>query len=1069
MAQQQMMLPRVPSDIMVDEATTKLAANQPSHVQVHHDATAPVPTTNGTMVMPLSLMDIKRNTVPLRTASSGSEKKHSANQMAVAVGHEYGSTIGASGGDTSDDDDKGVQDRDRMFPMTRDGVSQLMMTSSNRDVRWSLGRLASSVNGLAAPEAAERLFKLGPNALVNLKLDKWYHHLGRAFAHPFNMLLLVLAAIGGATGDFKSLVVLTIMVVVSVITRFSQELKSSIAANDLRKRVTQLVHVRRPLVITPDSVAVDLTHNAHIKAMSPALPYEVITVPFESIVPGDVVELAAGSMIPGDVRILQSDNALVSQSVLTGESIPVEKVAAAHNSKALAPPSDSSSGAPVPAAAAEDTKGDYLRRTNLSFMGSNVSAGSMVCMVMVTGNRTYFGANAAQLVHARPPSSFAIGVRKISYLLMGFMVVMMPLIVIINGATTGEWTDAVLFGIAVAVGLTPEMLPMIVNGNLAIGASRMAEEKCIIKRLEAIQNIGAMTVLCTDKTGTLTADQVQVHTSIDINGTASNLPLAVGFAISRFQKGLRNVMDESILRSGEADESLVKLTTAYTKRGELPFDFVRRCMSVVIDGIALPTPNNEHASSMLLCKGAFDEIVAKCTHFVAEAVPSTAVEGVATPTMSSVAAIGEIERKKLHDLSVSLPSAGLRIIAVAYRAMGPLSAYGRTDDGAVRITKADEANLTLVGFLTFMDPPKPDAAATLAKIASLGVQVKVLSGDNPLVANMVCNQLGLNASAGHTLTGDELFELTADDEDPELRAIFARTVVFSRLNPSQKARVVGVLRDMGNTVGFLGDGINDTLALREADVGISVDTGSDLAKDAADVILTEKNLSVIHSAIVTGRRTHGNTVKYIYMAASSNFGNVFSLLVAAAWLPFIPMRPLHLLAQNLLYDFSQIAIPFDNVDEAYIRTPKQWAIGSLSSFMLCIGPISSIFDVTTFCIAWWYYGYDNVDEAQRFQTCWFLVGIMTQLTIVHAIRSDQPFFGHGDVKGSRASWHVWFASFLLGAIALILPNVSGSADLLSFTPPPANFYGFMAMILVVYVGLTQVVKQFYIRHFKRWL
>jgi Mg2+-importing ATPase len=455
---------------------------------------------------------------------------------------------------------------------------------------------------------------------------------------------------------------------------------------------------------------------------------------------------------------------------------------------------------------------------------------------------------------------------------------------------------------------------LIVNGNLALGAARMAREKCIIKRLEAIQNIGAMTVLCTDKTGTLTADQVEVHSSIDTYGDASPLPLSTAYAISKYQKGLRNVMDESILRSGDTQLSLVAISSTYQKITELPFDFVRRMMSVLVTGIQLPLPSPTMVSSaspslppMLLCKGAFDEVVAKCTQFVTKPIEG---EASSSSFMGEVRVIGDNERAKLASLAISLPSSGLRIIAVAYKPfpLSSLSSPTNTPGIDIRLTKDDESDLILAGFLTFADPPKADARETLAAISALGVKVKVLSGDNPLVANNVCQQLGLDTSPHHTLTGDELFELTADDEDPELRAIFQRTVVFARLNPSQKARVVGVLRDMGHTVGFMGDGINDTLAIREADVGISVDSGSDLAKDAADVILTEKNLSVIHSAIVTGRRTHGNTVKYIYMAASSNFGNVFSLLVAAAWLPFLPSRtcasfPFHLLVFACTYHF----------------------------------------------------------------------------------------------------------------------------------------------------------------------
>lgn len=1052
----------------VDEATIKLAidnttAAAPVALIIHHEPTRP-PVSSDTHHVPgaiaASIMDSKRLTVPVRQ-SSHNERKHSPNQMTIAI--DDSKDIGNRISDTTSDG--GLQ------PQSRGAITSLMLNVSNRDTSWCISRMASNVNGIGASDAEERLLEFGPNALVNLKLDQWYHHLGRAFAHPFNMLLLALAVVGAATEDYKSLVVLTTMVIVSVLTRFTQEWKSALAADDLRKRITQMVHVRRPIntndVPADDATASSGGHGHGAPKHIPGQPYMLVNVPFENVVPGDVVELAAGSMIPGDIRVIESDNALVSQSVLTGESIPVEKVSVSWTALQIAPssttatPNATAITTSVPVAADEAaglTSGDHLRRTNLAFMGSNVSAGSLVGLVVVTGNRTYFGTNAAQLVHARPPSSFAVGVKKISYLLMIFMLVMMPLIVIINGATTGEWVDAALFGVAVAVGLTPEMLPMIVNGNLALGAARMAREKCIIKRLEAIQNIGAMTVLCTDKTGTLTADQVEVHTSIDTYGEPSSLPLSTAYVISKYQKGLRNVMDESILRSGEAISSLVTLSTSYQKVTELPFDFVRRMMSVCVTGIQLPLPADVPQSPlppMLLCKGAFDEVVAQCTRYVRTSSESSPTGGVAL--------IGDAERAKLASLAISLPSSGLRIIAVAYKP------FACGSNGEIKITKADESDLILAGFLTFMDPPKADAKETLAAISKLGVAIKVLSGDNPLVANNVCQQLGLDTSPSHTLTGDELFELTNDDEDPELRAIFQRTVVFARLNPSQKARVVGVLRDMGHTVGFMGDGINDTLAIREADVGISVDSGSDLAKDAADVILTEKNLSVIHSAIITGRRTHGNTVKYIYMAASSNFGNVFSLLVAAAWLPFLPMLPLHLLCQNLLYDFSQIALPFDNVDEEYIRLPKQWAIGSLKSFMFCIGPISSIFDITTFAICWWYYGYDNTADAERFQTCWFLIGIMTQLTIVHAIRSDRPFFDTKDKKGSRASIHVWCATLLLGGVALMLPNVPSIASLLSMTAPPDNFYGFMAAILVCYVTLTQVAKHFYIRAFKHWL
>jgi len=865
-------------------------------------------------------------------------------------------------------------------------LTSTLVAASRNDPETALKSLRSHPLGLTAAQADAIGRRVGPNEVEHEKPLPWPLHLWRCYTNPFNLLLTVLAVVSFLTDDMQATLVIGTMVVLSTLIRFWQEARSNQAADKLKAMVSNTATVMRRE--RADETADDDAASVVRRCME---------VPMRDLVPGDIVVLSAGDMIPADLRVLAAKDLFVSQAAMTGESLPVEKFVAQATFSA-----------------------NPLELDNILFMGTNVVSGSATAVVVTTGNATYFGALAQRVTAVdRTDTAFQAGVNRVSWLLIRFMLVMAPLVLFINGFTKGDWVEACLFALSVAVGLTPEMLPMIVTSTLAKGAVVMSRRKVIVKRLDAIQNFGAMDVLCTDKTGTLTQDKICLERHTDVFGETSDDVLRMAYLNSRYQTGLKNLLDVAVLEHAEVSRQLE--THSWRKVDEIPFDFTRRRMSVVVAEAAAP--------HVLICKGAVEEILSVCTH-----VQHGAMSQPMTPAL--LARIGKV--------TADLNQEGLRVVAVATKEVLPFKdTYGVTDEG----------ELTLLGYVAFLDPPKETTAPALAALREHGVTVKILTGDNPLVTAKVCSEVGLETT--RVVLGADLEAM----DDTALADAVERHNVFAKLTPGHKERVVRALRANGHVVGFMGDGINDAPALRAADIGISVDTAVDIAKEAADIILLEKSLMVLEAGVLEGRRTFANMLKYIKMTASSNFGNVFSVLVASAFIPFLPMLPLQLLVQNLLYDISQIAIPFDNVDEELLKKPQRWQPGEIGKFMLFFGPISSVFDITTFVLMWFVFGANTPEHQMLFQSGWFVVGLLTQTLIVHMIRTAKiPFIQ------SRAAAPLLVMTAVIMAIGIFLP-MGPLASYFKLQPLPPVYFAYLAAILLGYMTLTQWMKRFYVRRY----
>ena len=835
-----------------------------------------------------------------------------------------------------------------------------------------LKQLDSQLAGLSETEASSRWKKVGANEIAREKPPSGLVRLLSNVKNPLVLLLMALGILSFLTGDQRATVVIFVMVVLGVVLRFFQELRADNAAAKLQAMV--------------GSTATTVRGG---KGME---------VPLKMLVPGDIIQLAAGDMVPADARVLSAKDLFLNQSALTGEALPVEKKAASVSADIQNP----------------------LELPNLCFLGSNVESGSAVAVVIHTGSRTYFGSLAAGIVGQRQQTNFDLGINKFTWLMIRFIAIMVPAVFLINGFFRHSWLDAFLFAMAVAVGLTPEMLPMIVTVNLSKGALAMARKKVIVKRLNAIQNFGAMDVLCTDKTGTLTQGKIVLEKHLDVNGEPNEKVLHYGYLNSYHHTGLKNLLDDAVLDHEELEERL-KAKDKYRKIDEIPFDFIRRRMSVVVE--------DETGLNTLICKGAVDEVLSQCTR--------VDVKGEIIP----VQAEHDAKRRQIAD---ELNGQGFRVIAVAYKEMP-----GATDDPVYSVK--DESDLILMGFLAFLDPPKESASEALKRLHALNVTVKVLTGDNEIITAHICKEVGMPVE--HLLLGSQIEVMS----DPELATAANTTSVFARLAPAHKERIIRALQSQGHVVGFLGDGINDAPALKAADVGISVDSAVDIAKESSDIILLENSLLVLEQGVLEGRRVFGNIVKYIKMAASSNFGNMFSVVGASAFLPFLPMLPIQVLSTNLLYDFSQTTIPTDGVDADWLTKPRQWTIGKLLRFILFIGPISSIFDYVTFFLM--LYVFKCWNNPALFRTGWFIESLFTQTLIIHVIRTNKiPFIQ------SRASWPLVITSFAIVAIGSWL-TVSPLANTLGFVPLPASFWLYLAGILLGYALLTQVVKTWFVHRF----
>jgi len=852
-------------------------------------------------------------------------------------------------------------------------VSQELIEASRTDSRRNLDKFHTRLEGLTESEVEASRATHGLNEVAAETQHGWLWRLIATMRNPLVLLLAVLATLSFVTGDIRAGSVMCLMVVLGVLLKFVQESRADSAAAQLKAMIK----------VTATTIRDGVSQE----------------IPLSALVPGDIVKLAAGDMIPADVRVISSKDLFVSQASLTGESLPIEKFDALETRDNVSP----------------------LEFLNICFLGTSVESGTALALVIATGKRTYFGSMASSIAGQQVETSFEKGIKRFTWLMLRFMLVMVPLVFLINGLTKGNWGQAFFFALAVAVGLTPEMLPMIVSVSLSRGAMLMSRKKVIVKQLNAIQNFGAMDVLCTDKTGTLTMDHVILERHCDVVQKEDDMVLLDAYLISHFQTGLKNVLDRAILdHQGEIHAQMG--VEQHTKVDEIPFDFSRRMMSVVVQ-----KPDGGHR---LLTKGAPEEIFRRCTHFELD---------------DEILPMDPILIQDLRDEYERLSSDGFRVLALVYKDVDQRAVY----------SKEDEQNLVLRGYVAFLDPPKESAKPAIAALQRHGVAVKILTGDNDLVTKKVCQDVGL--STEHLVLGANIEAIS----DEQLAEVAEKATVFARLSPAHKQRIIRVLRSKGHAVGFMGDGINDAPALRAADVGISVDTAVDIAKESADVILLEKSLMVLEEGVLEGRKVFANIIKYVRMGASSNFGNMFSVLGASAFLPFVPMLPIQVLTNNLLYDFSQVPIPTDNVDPEQIARPRPWSIDEIKRFILFIGPISSIFDYTTYFIMLYVFNCWDPARAPLFQTGWFVESLMTQTLIIHVIRTNKiPFLQ------SMPSVPLILTSVIIMLCGMWLPH-SPLAPSLGFTELPLLYWPLLLLTLGCYVALTQTVKTVLLR--KAWI
>jgi Mg2+-importing ATPase len=852
------------------------------------------------------------------------------------------------------------------------GIATRLLEASASDSEKLFSTNQTSASGLSQEEAEARLEKYGQNAIAQEEGHSWRDLLFMAILNPLVILLSLLAILSAATGDLRAAIVMLLMVVLGVALRFVQEARADTAAAKLKAMI-----------------------RVTATAIRDGSPREI---PLAELVVGDVVKLAAGDMIPADVRLLSCKDLFVIQASLTGESMPVEKFDARDAT---------ASGSP-------------LELKNICFLGTSVESGTATAVVVGTGATTYLGSIAKSIVGQQVRTSFDKGVSRFTWLMIRFMIVMVPLVFFINGFSRHNWNEAFFFALAVAVGMTPEMLPMIVTVCLSKGAIAMSKKKVIVKRLNSIQNIGAMDVLCTDKTGTLTMDRVVLEKHCDVQLDEDDEVLMLAYLNSHFQTGLKNILDRAVLAHKEEIHDQFRVPE-YLKLDEIPFDFARRLMSVVVE-----TPSK---TARLICKGAPEEIFKRSSHFE--------YDGEVMP-METV--LIEDLREEYRRLSAD----GFRVLAIAYRDVERKAAYA----------KSDECDLVLRGYIAFFDPPKETTAPAIAALRERGVTVKVLTGDNELVSKKICHEVGIPTD--HMLLGAQIEGMS----DADLAAVVEQTTLFARLAPAHKHRIILALQSKGHVVGFLGDGINDAPGLRAADVGISVDSAVDIAKESADLVLLEKSLLVLVDGVLEGRKVFTNILKYIRMGASSSFGNMLSVVGASAFLPFVPMIPIQILTNNLLYDFSQVPIPADNVDPEQTTRPRPWSMNEITKFILLIGPCSSVFDYTTYFLMYYVFGANNPAHASLFQTGWFVESLITQTLIIHVIRTNKL-----PLLQSRASWPMSVTTLLVMAAGLYLP-FSPVAGALGFTPLPALYWPFLLVTVVCYVALTQAVKSWFLK--KAW-
>lgn len=899
----------------------------------------------------------------------------------------------------------------------RDEHNSIIKFSAMSPIKDVLKKTDTVLGGLDAEGVEANRNKYGSNKVTREKKKPLLSRLMGAFINPFTAILLFLAVVsvitdmvfpyfslfGSSPEDFDCLTVVIIvtMVFISGTLRFVQESRSGNAAEKLLAMITTTCTVTRK-------------------------GQEKTEIPMDDLVCGDIVHLSAGDMVPADIRILDAKDLFISQSSLTGESEPIEKTAETVREEA----------------------GSVTDYTNIAFMGSNVISGSATAVVICTGDNTLFGSMASAVAEDAVETSFTKGVNAVSWVLIRFMLVMVPLVFFINGITKGDWLEAFLFGISIAVGLTPEMLPMIVTTCLAKGAVSMSRKQTIVKNLNSIQNFGAIDILCTDKTGTLTQDKVVLEYHLNVNGEDDTRVLRHAYLNSYFQTGYKNLMDLAIIHRTEEEEAenpqLTDLSETYTKVDEIPFDFNRRRLTTVVQ--------DKKGKTQMVTKGAVEEMLSICAF--------AEIDGRVQELSSDV-------RKKILKTVDGLNDKGFRVLAIAQKSNpSPVGAFG----------VKDECDMVLLGYLAFLDPPKESTADAIKALKDHGVTTKILTGDNEKVTRTICRQVGLEVR--NMLLGSDLERMN----DSELALLAETTDVFAKLTPEQKSRVVSVLRNNGHTVGFMGDGINDAAAMKSADIGISVDTAVDVAKESADIILLEKDLMVLEQGIIEGRKTYANMIKYIKMTASSNFGNMFSVLAASALLPFLPMMSVHLIFLNLIYDLSCTAIPWDNVDEEFIAVPRKWDASSVGNFMIWIGPTSSIFDFMTYIFMYFVFcpifvsggvlyndlaahfsGAELIQMqnayAAMFQAGWFVESMWSQTLVIHMIRTPKiPFIQ------SHASAPLTLLT-CAGIIVLTVIPFTAFGQMLGFAALPGAYFAFLIPCILLYMVLATSLKKAYVRHY----
>ena len=887
--------------------------------------------------------------------------------------------------------------------INRDNVNQKLLFAANNETKYVLKFFNSSSNGLKNTKANELIEENGKNIITKNKEELIIIKIFRAFINPFTLILLILAIVSiftdiilAAPGDKNpiTVIIITLMVMISGILRYTQETKSNNAAKKLSNMICSTACIER-------------IENGKKE------------IPMEDIVQGDIIHLSAGDMIPADIRIIEAKDLFVSQSALSGESEAVEKTSKVNTKKT-----------------------SILQMNNLAFMGSNVISGSAKGIVIATGNDTMLGFTAKDLTNKPVKTTFEKGVNSVSYLLIRFMLIMVPIVFFINGITKADWTGALLFAVSIAVGLTPEMLPMIVTSCLAKGATQMSKDDVIIKDLNAIQNLGSIDILCTDKTGTLTKDKVELEYHLDIKGKEDDRILRHAFLNSYYQTGLKNLMDRAIIERtnqlSKTQEYLKNLEKDYIKVDEIPFDFERRRMSVVI--------KDKNGKTQMITKGAIEEMLNISSHVEYEGK----VLNLTDETRANVI-------KKVKELNEK----GMRVLGIAQK---------NNPSGIGAFGVKDEKDMVLIGYLAFLDPPKESTKSAIKALKKYGVDVKILTGDNEQVTKYICSKVGIKIT--NIISGEELEKIS----DMELKEKAEITNIFVKLSPEQKSRIIRILRENGHSVGYMGDGINDAISMKESDVGISVDTAVDIAKESANVILLKKDLMVLEKGIIQGRKTYLNIIKYIKMTASSNFGNMFSVLFTSAFLPFLPMASIHLILLNFIYDLSCTTIPWDNVDEEFILKPKTWDASSISKFMLWIGPTSSVFDIITYLVMYFVIcplvmggnyaslnGTAQIMFISLFQSGWFIESMWSQTLVIHMIRTPKiPFIQ------SRASKILTFTTFMGIALLTIIPfTFIGKA--IGLSSLPIVYFMFLICIILAYMLLVTFIKKLYIKKYNEWL